>query len=69
MKDNPYNISPYEVVTTGCKGGPYYTLVPAECTANVATSYFFYVYGYVPAQTTKYGSWWKIGPNVQSCYR
>ena len=31
--------------------------------AGYSTSYFFYVYGYVPANVTKgmFG-WWKLGP-------
>jgi hypothetical protein len=63
MRDNPYNISQCDTAVTGQWGGPWYKLVSDKYTANVATSYFFYVYGYAPANVTVgWWGWWKLGP-------
>ena len=64
MRDNPYNIQEHETGATGRKGGPWYKLVSDKYDANTATSYFFYVYGYAPANITKHKltGWWKLGP-------
>jgi hypothetical protein len=64
MGDNPYNIRATETGVTGKSGGPWYKIVSDKYTANVAVSYFFYVYGYAPSNVTKHNltGWWKLGP-------
>ena len=64
MYDNPYSIQREETGVTGTMDGGWYKIVSDKYTANVAASYFFYVYGYAPANITKHNltGWWKLGP-------
>ena len=63
IKYNPYNINIYEIASTGARGESKYLLISDKYSMNTAISFFFYIYGYVPSNSTVFkGGWWKLGP-------